>query len=92
MLPIQCFTSSEAFCFLKNKTSLHNLFQENSRRCNFDWQPGQKVLVSDLNKNKLNHKAFRLYAIDEVHTNRTVTLKRVVLLVNTTTAKMMKLF
>ena len=76
MLPIQCFTSWEAVRFLKKKTSLRNLFHENSRRRHFDWQPGQQVLVSDLDKNKLQPKASGPYVIDKVHTNGTVTLKK----------------
>ena len=77
MLPIQCFTSWEAVRFFKMKTSLRNLFHENSRRRHFDWQPCLKVLVSsELNKNKLQAKASGPYEIDKVHTNGTVTLKK----------------
>ena len=76
MLPIQCFKSWEAICLFKKKSSLYNLFHENSCRRHFDWQPGMKVLVSELDRNKLQAKASGPYEIDKVHTNGTVTLKQ----------------
>ena len=74
--PIQCFTSWEGICFLEKKTSLSNLLQENSRSCHLNWRPGQKVLISNLEKNKLQPKGSGPYTIDKVNTNGTVTLKK----------------
>lgn len=76
LLPIQCFTSWEAVRNAKQSQANRNLNYENACRRNHDWQPGESVLLTELDKNKLMPRATGPYVIIRVHTNGTATIQK----------------
>jgi RNase H-like domain found in reverse transcriptase/Reverse transcriptase (RNA-dependent DNA polymerase)/Integrase zinc binding domain len=58
------------------------LIRANQKRIQYDYQPGQQVLLREPNPNKLDPRGRGPYLIDRVHTNGTVTIRLTPLLTN----------
>ena len=76
MLPLQCLTSWEAVRNAKSNVANRNLNYENARRRNHDWKQGDEILITELDKNKLQPRASGPYVIHRTHTNGTVTIRK----------------
>eukprot|EP00934_Nitzschia_sp_Nitz4_P003898 Nitzschia sp. Nitz4//scaffold257_size48314//306//683//NITZ4_007082-RA/size48314-processed-gene-0.28-mRNA-1//1//CDS//3329544427//3888//frame0 len=53
-----------------------NLARQNKRRRPFDYQPGQQVLIKELNPSKMNPKATGPFRIVKVFTNGTIEVQK----------------
>ena len=60
----------------REQTINEQLRQQNARRRQYDYQPGERILKKVYKPTKLGHRTEGPYTIDKTHVNGTVTFRR----------------
>ena len=76
ILPIEHIANQHNIEFRKQLKINQSNLRENKKRIEWDYQPGDKVLMKCLDARKLERQFDGPYELIKVHTNGTVTLKR----------------